>query len=340
MPDYVFDGKQWSSYTEVAYNKNGEKMDWVAGLNVYTDLFNEFPKDGSTKRDYEQYTIGGFVQNTWQAGNWLALETGVRVDHVVDMGTVFLPRIAALFKITPQLTSRLGGGLGYKTPTMFTEETERIQYRSVESPATLPPVFERSYGANFDVNYRTSFNEVSVSVNQLFFYTKVKDPLLLSFNSGTPQLVNAEGYIDTKGWETNVKLGYGDFKLFIGYTFTDAQLKDGLVKKDNPLTARHRLNNVLMYELEDKWKIGLEAYYYSEQTLNDGAKGKPYWICGFMAEKLWEKFSLFINFENFLDARQTKFDTIYTGTVTNPVFRDIYAPLDGFVVNGGIKLNL
>jgi len=337
VPGYVFDGKQWSSYTEVAYNKNGEKMDWVAGLNVYTDLFLEVPAD----RDYEQYTIGGFVQNTWQASNWLALETGLRIDHVVEMGTVFLPRIAALFKISPRLTSRLGGGLGYKTPTMFTEETERIQYRYVESPATLPPVFEKSYGANFDVNYSTALSDnVNLSVNQLFFYTKIKDPLLLAFETGSPQLRNAVGYIDTKGWETNVKIGLGDFKLFVGYTFTDAQLKDGLVKKDNPLTARHRLNNVLMYELEEKWKIGLEAYYYSEQTLNDGAKGKPYWICGFMAEKLWEKFSLFINFENFLDTRQTKFDTIYTSTVTNPVFRDIYAPLDGFVVNGGIKLTL
>jgi len=36
----------------------------------------------------------------------------------------------------------------------------------------------------------------------------------------------------------------------------------------------------------------------------------------------------------------TKFDTIYTGTVTHPVFRDIYAPLDGFVLNGGIKVRL
>jgi DNA-directed RNA polymerase sigma subunit (sigma70/sigma32) len=26
--------------------------------------------------------------------------------------------------------------------------------------------------------------------------------------------------------------------------------------------------------------------------------------------------------------------------ITNPVFRDIYAPLDGFIVNGGIKLKL
>lgn len=183
VPGYVFDGKQWSSYTEVAYNKNGEKMDWVAGLNVYTDLFLEVPAD----RDYEQYTIGGFVQNTWQASNWLALETGLRIDHVVEMGTVFLPRIAALFKISPRLTSRLGGGLGYKTPTMFTEETERIQYRYVESPATLPPVFEKSYGANFDVNYSTALSDnVNLSVNQLFFYTKIKDPLLLAFETGSP----------------------------------------------------------------------------------------------------------------------------------------------------------
>jgi iron complex outermembrane receptor protein len=59
-----------------------------------------------------------------------------------------------------------------------------------------------------------------------------------------------------------------------------------------------------------------------------------------MIEKLWDKLSLYINFENFTDSRQTKFDTIYTGTIDNPQFRDIYAPLDGFVVNGGLKVRL
>ena len=33
-------------------------------------------------------------------------------------------------------------------------------------------------------------------------------------------------------------------------------------------------------------------------------------------------------------------DQIYTGSVSNPIFRDIYAPVDGFVVNGGIKIKL
>ncbi len=57
-----------------------------------------------------------------------------------------------------------------------------------------------------------------------------------------------------------------------------------------------------------------------------------------MTEKMWENFSIFLNFENFLDTRQTRFEDIYTGTITDPVFNDIYAPLDGFVVNGGVKL--
>ena len=59
-----------------------------------------------------------------------------------------------------------------------------------------------------------------------------------------------------------------------------------------------------------------------------------------MVERLWEKFSIYINFENFLDTRQTRFDSIYTGSINNPVFRDVYAPLDGFVINGGLKFNL
>jgi outer membrane receptor for ferrienterochelin and colicins len=99
-------------------------------------------------------------------------------------------------------------------------------------------------------------------------------------------------------------------------------------------------SGVLMYEKEERWKLGLEAYYFSSQRLSDGSKGKPYWITGFMAERLWKRFSVFVNFENFTDTRQTKFDTLFTGSVDNPVFRDIYAPLDGFVVNGGFKIKL
>lgn len=101
------------------------------------------------------------------------------------------------------------------------------------------------------------------------------------------------------------------------------------------------MNSVLVYEREDDFRVGLEAYYYSPQSLNDGATGESCWVTGLMTEKtLREGMSAFLNFENFTDNRQTRFDTIYTGSLANPQFRDIYAPLDGFIVNGGIKIRL
>ena len=98
--------------------------------------------------------------------------------------------------------------------------------------------------------------------------------------------------------------------------------------------------NVLMYEKEDDFKFGLEAYYVSPQLLNDGTSGRSYWTAGIMAEKIWEHISLFINLENFTNTRQTKFGPIYSGPISDPVFTDIYAPLEGRVLNGGIKVRM
>ncbi|MCH5717971.1 TonB-dependent receptor plug domain-containing protein [Niabella hibiscisoli] len=340
VPAYSFDGLQQSSFSELTWNRSGEKADWVVGANVWTEALKENSQSVSLLRSYDFNTYGLFIQNAWTVSEAFVLETGLRGDYVTDYGFELLPRLSAMFKISPKLTTRLGGGYGYKTPTIFTEEAERRQFQHLLPIEINRSKNERSTGGNWDINYRTNIGEVGFSFNHLFFYTKLNRPLVLSdAGSGNVQLTNSTGYLDTKGMETNLRLTYADFKLFLGYTYTDANtyFKD---KEWLPLTARHRLNNVLMYEIEEKLKLGLEAYYYSPQKLNDGAQGKSYWITGFMAEKLWEKFSVFINFENFSNTRQTRFDSIYTGTIDNPVFRDIYAPVDGFVVNGGIKIRL
>jgi len=341
IPAYRFDGIQNSTFTELNFINTNDRSEWIAGLNLWTDDFSEKQTTPTPLRDYKQSTFGAFVQNNFSISEKVKLETGLRGDYVIDYGFVLLPRISLLCKASSAFSSRLGGGFGYKAPTIFTEESERLQYRNVLPVSSDRNDLEKSYGANWDLNYRTEIGDIGFSVNHLFFYTYLNNPLVLSPDTdGNYEFVNLSGFTDSKGTETNVKLEYGDFKLFVGYTFTDTRIHNNGAAVQNPLTARHRLNNVLMYEAEEKWKVGLEAYYFSRQRLTDNTFGKDYWICGFMVERLWEKFSLFINFENFLDARQTRFDTIYTGTITNPVFRDIYAPVDGFVANGGLKLNL
>ena len=340
IPAYRFEALQQSSFSELTYSLNKNKSSWVIGANFLTDNLDEVPHTSTPMRDYHYDTYGAFAQNTWSPTERFTLETGLRGDYVYEYGFELLPRISALLKATSQLTFRLGGGAGYKTPTVFNEEAEREQFQNIQ-PIARGTINERSLGGNFDINYRRNFGELGFSINQLFFYTRLEKPLVLQPAAGfTFAFENADGHIDTKGLETNIKFTYGDFKLFVGYTYADVETHFNGSKQRLPLTAKHRLNNVLMYEVEEKWKIGLEAYYTSRQTLSDGTSGKPYWVTGFMVEKLWEKFSLFINFENFTDTRQTRFDTIYTGSINAPQFRDIYAPVDGFVVNGGLKVRL
>ncbi|RYE55485.1 MAG: TonB-dependent receptor, partial [Sphingobacteriales bacterium] len=343
LPNYLFSGTQISTFSEASYNRTGEKADWVLGANLTTDNFKEDRNGTGQLRDYSHLTIGGFVQNTFNLSEKFTVESGLRGDYHDQYGFFVLPRVSTLWKISEKLSTRLGGGLGYKAPTVFTEDAERIQFRNVLPVEVYNARAEHSFGANLDINYRTAlFNDnIGFSINHMFFYTRINHPILLMpVGGGNLGYVQPAGNLDTRGMETNLKLTYGDLKLFVGYTLADVKQKTNATRTTYPLVSKHRINNVLMYEVEDKWKIGAEAYYFSGQRLNDGLTGQSYWTTGFLAEKLWERFSVFVNFENFTDTRQTRFDTIYTGSLTNPVFRDIYAPVDGFVVNGGIKIRL
>lgn len=341
VPGYEFGGVQQSSFSELTWDTRGEKAEWIAGANLLTDDLSEERHSPDPARDYHYNTLGAFVQNAWTPSEKVTLETGLRGDWVKAYGFVLLPRASVLFRLLPVMTTRIGGGFGYKTPTVFTEEAERIQFRNVFPIDVSRTRYERSVGGNWDINYRSHIGDVGLSLNHLFFYTRLNHPLVMAgAPGGKVEFLNASGFIDTKGMETNLRLLYGGFKLFVGYTYTDANTHYSGIKSGLPLTARHRLNNVLMYEVEGTLKLGLEGYYFSPQRLNDGREGKSYWLVGVMAEKLWKTFSLFVNFENITDTRQTRFDTIYTGTIDNPIFRDIYAPVEGFVVNGGIKLRL
>jgi iron complex outermembrane receptor protein len=342
IPDYEFSGVQLSSFSELTYIQKEAKSEWIIGLNLWTDKFTQDKLNNSEAVDYDHITPGIFVQNTWDISEKFILETGLRGDYQNEYGFFALPRISTLLIVNPKLSMRLGGGLGYKTPTVFTEDAERIQFRNVLPIDAQNTEAEQSIGGNFDINFKTPLSEqLFFSINTLFFYTQIEDPLILvPVNSGFYEFQQPKGFIDTKGIETNVKLTYKDLALFVGYTLADVNEHMNGTTSTFPLVSKHRLNNVLMYEVEEKLKMGLEAYYFSPQKLNDGSTGRQYWLFGFMVEKLWENFSIFINFENFGDTRQTKFDSIFTGPISDPVFKDIYAPVDGFVVNGGLKIKL
>ena len=95
-----------------------------------------------------------------------------------------------------------------------------------------------------------------------------------------------------------------------------------------------------MYEIEGKLRLAYELFFTGQQALATGEVTRAYWIMGISAERKWKHFSLFMNAENFTDVRQSRFETMYSGTIQNPSFRQIWTSTEGFIYNGGVKLNL
>ncbi|WP_170061196.1 TonB-dependent receptor [Spirosoma aerolatum] len=358
LPDYQLGGFQQSSFSEISYYKHHPKSDWIAGTNLWTDQFrDESPAYalGPTPI-YEQAIAGAFVQNTLTITEKLSLETGLRTDLV--MTTVratneatkphlfLLPRFSLLYRASEHWTSRVGGGLGYKAPTLFTEDAERLSFRGVDLQSIRQDQTESSMGLNWDVNYRTELSEeTTLSVNQLFFYTQLNRLTVLTPTGTRYAFRTADGHLSTRGFETNVRLVYHDLHTFLGYSFIDTRRRYDQLTGPLPLTAKHRLYFTTLYETENL-KTGFEAFYSGPQQRSDGSKSPDYWTLGYMIEKKWTfgqntKGSIFINFENLLDVRQSRFEALVTGSITQPVFvTDIYAPTDGRVINAGFKLNL
>ncbi|MDA9555202.1 TonB-dependent receptor [Pelobium sp.] len=340
VPSFEFNGRQFASFSEINYVVQKKDWDWVSGFNIITDHFKTIqPID---KFNYNSTTLGLFGQNTWRANSWFSLESGIRVDYNTPdpnrqlKGFFILPRINGLFKIDEHFSSRIGGGLGYKMPNLFNDQSEQEGYQNLNQLNISATKAEQSIGANGDINFKGAIGDAYLKINQLFFYTVVHHPLILENGS----FINSKGSINTKGAETNVKLSFDDLSFYLGYTYTDTkQNVDGLLVRQ-PLTAKHRISFDSVYEIENQWRIGAEGFYTGSQLLSNGTLGKSYLTFGLLIQKMWKHLEVFLNAENLTDRRQTRWDNIYDGSVSQPVFRDIYAPLDGIVVNAGVKIKL
>ena len=346
IPSYNFAGIDYNAFTDISYVINANKHALVLGGNFIYNSFRE--KDNNNNRDNTSRTGGLYGQHTWDASDKVKLESGLRVDLADYSNSIYsntevfvLPRVSLLLKYNSKWSSRIGAGMGYKTPTLFTEETETIQYRNVAQLANVKS--EKSYGGTADINFRTNVtSQLSFSLNQLFFYTIIDKPLVLETDAFTKRLfANASRPVYSAGFETNAKLIFKEkFKLFVGYTFTHSKAKYLKGNQFLPLVPKGKLNTALIYEKEGKIKLGLEGYFTGRQYLSNGVRTPAFEELGFMAEKIFKVFSLYINFENFTDTRQSRYKNVVNGSHLSPSFDEIWTHTEGFILNGGIKIKL
>jgi outer membrane receptor for ferrienterochelin and colicins len=310
---------------------------WVAGFALQQDRFDleELPRF-----DYRFTTGSVFAQDEIALRPSVAVALSARVDGHSEYGTLATPRVSLLARPGAGWTIRVSAGTGAFSPTPFTEETDEAGLSRLLPLRGLRA--ERAIGLSADVTRALGPVEVTATAFSSSLDHALQQRVV---TSDRVELINAAG--PTRSWGTELTARYR-VEGFVLAT-THAWLRsteldpDTDVRREVPLTPRHAASLNAIWEGERWGRFGVEAYYTGRQALEDNpyrAAGRRYWLVGMLAERRWRFARFFVNAENLFDVRQTKEDPLVL-PARLPDGRwtvDAWAPLDGRVVNGGVRV--
>jgi iron complex outermembrane receptor protein len=320
-------------FGEASIQTTSGRHTWVAGIGVDRDAYDP---QAVPQLAYQYVIPGLFAQDDMVIKPWLSLSASGRVDHHSQYGTFLSPRLSALFR-AKGWTSRMSVGQGFFGPTPLTEETEAAGLSRLQIPQALKA--ERGRSASFDLTRTIGPGSYTVTL----FGSHVSNPLHVERDSRY-ELVNLPEPSTNVGVELLATLRHRPFNLTATYSYVRS--REATVtgqRTDTALTPRHSFGIVGMWEKEDVARIGVECYYTGWQRLEVNpyqSRSEPYVILGTLAERRLGHFRLFINAENLTNVKQTKWNPLVRPS-QGPDGRwtvDAWAPLDGRVINGGVRL--
>jgi len=326
-----------TGFGEVALTGTDRGHTWVVG----TVLQHEGYANRTVSRfDYTHAIPSLFVQDEIAPADWVTIAASGRVDLHSQHGAVVNPRISLLFRPGGEWNVRASAGTGYFAPTPFTEETEVFGLSPVEPLGDL--AIERARSASLDLGHTLGHFEV----NGTLFGSEVRDPLMLRrVGNGRVELFNAPEPTRTYGTDLLVRFHEEPFHLTATYAYILSRESDpeSGYRREVPLTPRHSAGAVGMWESEGRGRLGAELYFTGRQMLEDNPyreASRPYVVLGVLAERRFGRARLFLNAENLLDARQTRWDALLL-PARAPEGRwttDAWAPLEGRTLNAGVRL--
>ncbi len=342
-----FIGDQKMYFADIQQEHRVNRHSFLGGATYTNEVFSDRTPRMYAPQSYRYTNAGFFAQDEITLNQyWSALVSG-RIDFHNRFGNFFTPKASIMYRPTHTLTIRAGGGTGFKAPSIFVEEAEEVGFNNIHLADNA--VAEKAYSASSDVNWRTMVGETGITINIAFYLTSLNHALIADEDSLQQNVIflrNATGATMARGGEISTKLSLSDFKLSLGYTYIYASQTDKNSEAEVALNPRHSFGAVMFWESEEEhMKVGIENYWTGHQRLERNPflnQSPSYWITGIIAEKGLGNLRLFINFENIFDTRQTRFNPIVLTTMSNQSIQriPIYAPLEGRVINGGIRFVL
>jgi len=318
-------------FTELALRGTAPHQTWVAGLAFEHSTVDPRERPAFA---YAFNIPGAFIQDDIDVRPWLTVSASARVDVHNAFGTFVSPRVSALLR-NGAWTGRASVGSGFFAPTALTEETAAAGLSRLAVDAPLKA--ERGRSASLDVT-RTAG---PLTLTGTLFHYDVHDPAVV--DRGTYTLSTLSEPTITKGVEGVATIRRPPFSVTGTYTYVHSREGVGSSRGDVPLTPRHSAGLVGMWEKEDRGRIGVEAYFTGRQRLEDNpfrAASAGYVLFGGLVERRFGRVRVFLNVEDLGDVRQTKRDPLLrpSPAVDGRWTVDAWAPLDGRVFNGGVRV--
>ena len=314
-------------------------------------------RDGYAPRDVAAlaytFTVPAvFAQHTWSPTHWFGTTSSARLDLHSAYGTTLSPRVSLLARPWQRWTARVSGGIGTYAPTPFVEETEEVGFRNLRPLTGLRA--ERAQSASADLGGVLGPVEFNAAV-----YVSVIDHAVgirTAASADTPagsavvELVNAAAPTRTRGAQLFARYRAGPYGVMASYDYqraTELDLEGSDIgqRRGVPLTPRHAAGLMASWETADDAGLSLEAYYTGRQPLAENpyrTESRPFVMVGALARIRLGKAILYINGENLGNVRQTRTDPLLRRTpgLGGRWTTDVWAPLDGAVVNAGVRLGL
>jgi iron complex outermembrane receptor protein len=319
-------------FGEVSIKATSGRNTWVAGFADQRDAYR--PRD-VPRFEYTYVTPGLFAQDDFRLASWVTVSASARLDSHNRFGTFFSPRLSALLR-RGAWTSRVSAGQGFFAPTPLTEETEAAGLARLSMPVPLQA--ERGRTASIDLTRAVG----SLSVTGTFFASNIDHPVFVD-RATTYAIFNLAGPTRNRGAELLSTWRKAPFSATASYTYVRSTELEPSGRAALPLTPRHNLGLVGMWEKEGVTRVGLECYYTGRQRLEHNPyrnQSKRYTVFGVMAEhRIAARVKLFVNLENLGNVRQTRWDPLLLPAreVDGRWTVDAWAPLDGRVINGGAR---
>jgi iron complex outermembrane receptor protein len=310
---------------------------WVGGA--------AFQQDGHESPDLPRFNFSSsspaaFAQDEIRIGPRLSVSLSLRADAHSDYGALISPRASLLARLNEEWVFRASAGGGSHTPTPFNEETDKTGLSRLRPLTGIRA--ERARGGVIDATFHRGFIEASATA----FASRVEHPVQLKVvGPEEVALENAPGPTRTHGTELIVRYRLEGFLAMLTHAWTvstEIDIDSG-GRRDVSLAPKHYGSLNLMWEKEGKGGVGFEAYAFGRQPLEDDPSlrsGRPYVLIGALARWRFGRLLVFLNAENLLDVRQTREESVVLPS-RRPDGRwmvDAWAPLDGRVFNGGVRV--